>query len=79
MRSILGFRRSSAWLVGAVALALVAPIGTARSAEDPWPGIRKEVFGTRDIVEESGKVLLEAPVRAEDAALVPITVRLPAD
>jgi sulfur-oxidizing protein SoxY len=78
MRATTALRHLPLWLACAVALAFVL-YPRAAAAEDPWPGIRKEVFGTRDIVEESGKVVLEAPVRAEDAALVPITVRLPAD
>lgn len=45
---------------------------------DPWPGIRKDVFGTRALNETSGAVILEAPVRAEDAAIVPLSVRIPA-
>jgi sulfur-oxidizing protein SoxY len=65
-------------LLSVVALVLGLHAAAASASEEPWPGIRKEVFGARDIAEASGKVLLEAPIRAEDAALVPITVRLPA-
>lgn len=46
--------------------------------EDMWPGIRKELYAQRAIAEEDGAVTLEAPVRAEDAAVVPITMRIPA-
>lgn len=66
-------------LLGAAVLALSLHAGAALASEEPWPGIRKEVFGARDILEESNRLLLEAPVRAEDAALVPITVRIPAE
>lgn len=45
---------------------------------DPWPGVRKDVFGTAELIENSGAVVLEAPGRADDAAIVPITVRIPA-
>jgi sulfur-oxidizing protein SoxY len=78
MRPSLHLRRLALALAGAAGCALGMPAGTAFADETPWPGIRKEVFGARDMVEDSGKVVLEAPVRAEDAALVPITVRLPA-
>ena len=44
-----------------------------------WPGIRKELYVQRTIAEEDGMVSLEAPVRAEDAAVVPITMRVPAN
>lgn len=74
----------SALLLGAVSASPTAaqsagPAPDAREAQDDvWPGIRKELYATRPIGEEDGKVLLEAPVRADDAALVPITMRVPA-
>lgn len=46
--------------------------------EDVWPELKSQVFGATDIAEEDGVISLEAPVRAEDAALVPITIRMPA-
>lgn len=68
-RSILGLG-----LAGAAAGGLgVLPV---RSEDDPWPGLHQDVFENRPIVEEDGLVTLEAPVRAEDAALVPLTVRV---
>lgn len=79
MRAATALRHLPLWLACALELAFAFFPRAAAAEEDAWPGIRKEVFGTRDIVEESGKVVLEAPVRAEDAALVQITVRLPAD
>jgi sulfur-oxidizing protein SoxY len=45
--------------------------------EDLWPGLREEVFGKREIAENDGLVTLYAPERAEDAALVPISIRIP--
>lgn len=45
--------------------------------EDVWPSLRSEVFGTRAIEENSSLVILDAPERAEDAAVVPLTVRVP--
>jgi sulfur-oxidizing protein SoxY len=50
----------------------------AVAADDPWPEIRSATFGERPIVEEDGAVTLEAPYRAEDAAVVPLTMRIPA-
>jgi sulfur-oxidizing protein SoxY len=44
-----------------------------------WSGIKDGVFGTREILDGTGKITLEAPSRAEDAATVPISVRLPAE
>lgn len=54
-----------------------APSGNDILNFDPWPGIRKDLFAAREIAEESGSLTLEAPVRAEDAALVPLTIRIP--
>ena len=72
------------YLCGAIALAVlaVAPLPAQAQApveEDMWPGIRKELYAQRTIAEEDGVVSLEAPVRAEDAAVVPITMRVPAN
>jgi len=64
----------------AVALALgVAGMSLPAVAgdEDLWPSLRKEVFGERAIVEGDGLIVIDAPERAEDAAIVPITMRVP--
>lgn len=53
-------------------------VAHATGADDVWPGIRKDLFAERAIAEEDGTLTLEAPYRAEDAAIVPITVRIPA-
>jgi sulfur-oxidizing protein SoxY len=60
------------------ALVAAAPV-TAHAEEDLWPGLREEVFGKREITENDGAILLFGPERAEDAALVPINVRIPAN
>lgn len=51
--------------------------GAARADEDVWPSLQSEVFGSRPITEGDGMVVLDAPERAEDAAVVPITIRVP--
>ncbi len=56
----------------------VAPATAQQEADDPWPGIRKDLYAARDISEGDGAIELTAPVRAEDAAVVPITMRIPA-
>lgn len=63
-----------------VALAGAFAISAPANAEyeDIWPDLQSSVFGANAITSEDGIVTLEAPVRAEDAALVPITIRLPA-
>ena len=64
---------ATALLLGLIASAPVR----AADDYDPWPGIAKEAFAGHSVTED-GTVALEAPIRAEDAALVPITMRVPA-
>jgi sulfur-oxidizing protein SoxY len=49
----------------------------AAAEEDTWPALAQDLFGDRTVVEDTSAVTLEAPYRAEDAALVPLTVRIP--
>lgn len=66
--------------IAACIAALALAGGPAAYAEDAlvWPELRKDIFGAKAITEEDGTVLLDAPVRAEDAALVPLTITIPA-
>src|SRR3990172_13406688 len=50
----------------------------AADEQDFWPALQKDIFGARTVTENTAVVTLEAPYRAEDAALVPLTVRIPA-
>jgi len=43
--------------------------------EDPWPLLAEQIFGGRAIRDGRDIIDLEAPYRAEDAALVPVTIR----
>jgi len=70
--------------IGRYAVAVAMAMGlfshadrAARADEDVWPSLQSEVFGSRAITESDGVVVLEAPERAEDAAVVPITIRVP--
>ena len=63
------------------ALAIGAPLsaeGNALIEADVWPALQQEIFGAKVPTENPQVVTLEAPVRADDAALVPVTVRIPA-
>lgn len=76
-------RRTVAASIALAMLASVAALPSApaiaqQEADDPWPGIRKDLYAARDISEGDGAIELTAPVRAEDAAVVPITMRIPA-
>lgn len=75
-----GWRHVTA-LVAAIALAAGswhATLAAETAEQDVWPALQKEIFGDRDVVEDPGAIALEAPYRAEDAALVPLVVRIPA-
>ena len=54
-----------------------AAASPAKADEDVWPTLKQTNFGDRDILAEDGFVTLDAPVTAEDAAIVPLTVRVP--
>jgi sulfur-oxidizing protein SoxY len=54
----------------------------APDAYDPWPGLVQDIFNNRPINDGAGLIAIEMPSRAEDAAIVPVTLRLklpPAD
>ena len=62
----------------ALAGALIAGMCSVAGAnDDPWQDIRRDVFDNRE-VSEDGLVTLDAPYRAEDAAVVPLTMHIPA-
>lgn len=60
------------------ALLALGAASSARAEDDPWPGLKSELFQSRTVTEDAAAIELEAPGRAEDAAIVPISVKLPA-
>jgi sulfur-oxidizing protein SoxY len=64
---------------GAVALSgcLLVSVPVVQAGEDIWTTLKQQAFGDRPISAEDGMVVLEIPGTAEDAALVPLTVRVP--
>jgi sulfur-oxidizing protein SoxY len=63
-------------LACAAGLALMLCSGVATAAEpDPWPDLASQLFKDRPLADGTGIVAIEMPARAEDAALVPLTVR----
>ena len=67
----------NALLAATLAATLLAMALPASAEEDVWPALKQANFGDRAIEAEDGKVVLDAPMTAEDAALVPLTVRVP--
>jgi sulfur-oxidizing protein SoxY len=63
----------------AVALALCVGAGALRAAapepDDPWPDLARDIFKGRPLVYGAGLISIEMPYRAEDAAIVPVTLR----
>jgi sulfur-oxidizing protein SoxY len=65
-------RRSA--LTVATALAVAGRWTKALAAEDPWPALAAQIFDNRAI-QDGGTILsIDAPYRAEDAAIVPISI-----
>jgi sulfur-oxidizing protein SoxY len=54
-----------------------ASIAPSLGGDDPWPGLQKDIFGNRAIAED-GIVQIFAPNQADDAAVVPVSVKIPA-
>ena len=64
-----------------VLLCVPAPAGAAEDADARaarWSDLTHPVFGDRPVTEGAGVVTLDAPARAQDAALVPVSVALAA-
>ncbi len=72
-------------LMAALCFAATASAASSRRAQPPrpdqpseetWNSIKGDIFKDRPILDGSGLVILDAPRRAEDAALVPIGMRV---
>jgi sulfur-oxidizing protein SoxY len=51
-----------------------APLSAA-DAYDPWPGLVQDIFNNRAMNDGSDVIGIEMPYRAEDAAIVPVTLK----
>ena len=68
-------RRLARLAAGGLLLGLAGAGPTlAADADDPWPELRAQLFADRPIEDGAGVIALEAPVRAYDAAVVPLTI-----
>lgn len=54
--------------------ARLAPAATS-DAYDPWPGLVQDIFNNRPMNDGGDVIAIEMPYRAEDAAIVPVTLR----
>lgn len=75
-------RSQWSWLcVATLGLALVAARSGLSSAatpepEDTWASLANDIFGGRPLADGTGLVNIDMPTRAEDAAIVPVTMRV---
>ena len=71
----LSFRTAALVALGALMCWSGLAASTAAESGDPWPEIASNVFHGRQLADGSGVFALEMPARAEDAAIVPVTMR----
>ncbi len=73
----MGSRLLLAMALIAMSPAVTIPVAAAEPEGDVahWAMVRELVFGDREIVDGAGVIELEAPVRAYDAAIVPVTIK----
>jgi sulfur-oxidizing protein SoxY len=60
-----------------VALQFAPGLASAATPEsyDPWPGLVQDIFDSRAMEDGVGVIAIDMPYRAEDAAIVPVTLR----
>jgi sulfur-oxidizing protein SoxY len=63
-----------AGLLGVMLGASLAP-AAGSDANDPWPGLVQDIFNNREMNDGAEVIAIEMPYRAEDAAIVPVTLR----
>lgn len=61
----------------AAGLALLAAANAAEppANDDPWPSLAASLFKDRPLLDGTGMIAIDMPARAEDAAVVPLTLR----
>jgi sulfur-oxidizing protein SoxY len=76
MRTMQSLPRRQTLLAALAAGALGGLEGRAAEADDPWPSLARQIFDGRPIADGVGALALDAPYRAEDAAVVPIGIQV---
>ena len=77
MRSVIGFGMKTlcaAALAAALGCGAAWPTLAAEPA-DPWPELARNIFNGRQLADGAGLIAIDMPYRAEDAAIVPVTLR----
>src|SRR5947207_15661682 len=68
-------RPSRVFGLAGLLMALQLAPAAAAEAYDPWPGLVQDIFNNRPMNDGAGVIAIEMPYRAEDAAIVPVTLR----
>ncbi len=69
------FPRAARPWVAALLLPLILATPAFCQSDETWNGLKPDIFANHAIAENDGLLAMDAPYRAEDAAVVPITVR----
>jgi sulfur-oxidizing protein SoxY len=75
---MLGRHSGLLWIaafLAAMQLGTVSAPAAVPEPYDPWPGLVQDIFSNRAINDGTGMIAIEMPYRAEDAAIVPVTLR----
>jgi sulfur-oxidizing protein SoxY len=76
LTAVLHFTVTPAAFAQSASVAQNASAGADQPSEETWNSIKGDIFKDRPILDGSGLVILDAPRRAEDSALVPIGMRV---
>src|SRR3984893_710806 len=60
---------------GVLAFAVAGALAQSPAPKDPWRDLASNIFSGQALADGAGLLALEMPGRAEDAAIVPLTVR----
>jgi sulfur-oxidizing protein SoxY len=61
--------------MGTLALSVMGALAQSPAPKDPWPELASNIFSRAPLADGTGLLALEMPARADDAAIVPLTVR----
>jgi sulfur-oxidizing protein SoxY len=61
--------------MGMLALSVMGALAQSPAPKDQWPELASNIFSRAPLADGTGLLALEMPARADDAAIVPLTVR----
>lgn len=75
MRPLVLNRRAALLAALAVGASGTRAAAQSRQSDDPWPSLSAQIFGSQPIAPGDDILALDAPYRAEEAAIVPLGLR----